>query len=201
MAKDADIKMSECRLFKENGRSHFMTKRFDRKGVRGEKLHMQSLCAIAHMDFNSPRMYSYEDAFNIMRQLKLPHTDFVQLYKRMIFNECARNYDDHTKNITFLMDKKGVWRLSPAYDITFSYSKSSMWVNAHQMLINGKADNITLEDVISVAEKAGIKKTEASKCITQVINSISKWNEFVKEAGLSTENAEKIKSYFRLQLD
>ena len=139
MAKAAGIKMSECRLFKENGRAHFMTKRFDRKGAKGEKLHMQSLSAIAHMDFNSPRVYSYEDAFNVMRQLKLPHLDFVQLYKRMLFNEYAKNYDDHTKNITFIMDKKGVWLLSPAYDMTFSYSKSSSWVNAHQMLINGKA--------------------------------------------------------------
>ncbi|MGM9551831.1 MAG: type II toxin-antitoxin system HipA family toxin [Clostridia bacterium] len=201
MAKDAGIKMSECMLFKENGRAHFMTKRFDRKGANGEKLHMQSLCAMAHMDFNSPRMYSYEDAFNVMRQLKLPHADFVQLYKRMLFNECAKNYDDHTKNITFLMDKKGVWRLSPAYDITFSYNKNSTWVNAHQMLINGKAEDITTEDVLNVAEKAGIKKSEASKCIEQVLGALSKWEEFAKSAGLTEKNAENIKGYFRFQLD
>ena len=168
MAKAAGIKMSECRLYKENGRAHFMTKRFDRKGIKGEKLHMQSLCAIAHMDFNSPRMYSYEDAFNIMRQLKLPHTDFVQLYKRMLFNEYAKNYDDHTKNVTFLMDKKGVWRLSPAYDMTFSYSKSSTWVNAHQMLINGKADEITKDDFMKVAEFAGIKKLKQKNVSNRV---------------------------------
>lgn len=106
MAKASGIKMSECRLYKENGRSHFMTKRFDRKGVKGEKLHMQSLCAIAHMDFNSPRMYSYEDAFNIMRKLKLPYEDFIQLYKRMLFNEIAKNYDDHTKKHSFFNGQK-----------------------------------------------------------------------------------------------
>lgn len=200
MAKAAGIKMSECRLFEENGRAHFMTKRFDRKGEKGEKLHMQSLCAIAHMDFNLPRMYSYEDAFTVMRKLKLPHNDFVQLYKRMLFNEYAKNYDDHTKNITFLMDKKGVWHLAPAYDMTFSYSKTSTWVNAHQMLINGKAEKITKEDFIKVAEKAGIKKAGAQKCIRQVKDAVSRWNEFAKEAGVSHKNVERIKQFFDLEI-
>lgn len=200
MAKEAGIKMSECRLLKENGRAHFMTKRFDRKGARGEKLHMQSLCAIAHMDFNSPRMYSYEDTFSVMRQLQLPYVDFVQMYKRMLFNEYAKNYDDHTKNVTFLMDKKGVWSLSPAYDMTFSYSRISTWVNAHQMLINGKADEITRDDFIKVAEKAGIKKTEAEKCINQVKNAVSKWAGCAEEAGLSLKNAERIQKFFDLEL-
>lgn len=201
MANAAGIKMSECRLYHENGRAHFMTKRFDRKGAKGEKLHMQSLCALAHMDFNSPRMYSYEDAFHIMRQLKLPHSDFIQLYKRMVFNEYAKNYDDHTKNITFLMDKNGVWRLSPAYDITFSYSKNSTWVNAHQMLINGKADEITKDDFIKVAEKAGIKKAEAEKCIRQVKEAISNWESFAREAGLSKTNAEQICQFFHTEIE
>ena len=200
MAKAAGIKMSECRLFKENGRAHFMTKRFDRKGEKGEKLHMQSLCAIAHMDFNLPRMYSYEDAFTVMRRLGLPHNDFVQLYKRMLFNEYAKNYDDHTKNITFLMDKKGVWHLSPAYDMTFSYSKSSTWVNAHQMLINGKAEQITNEDFIKVAQKAGIKKAGAQKYIRQVKDAVSRWKEFAKEAGVSQKNTERIKQFFDLEM-
>ena len=198
MAQDAGIKMSECKLYKENGRSHFMTKRFDRKGAKGEKLHMQSLCALAHMDFNSPRAYSYEEAFNVMRQLKLPRTDFIQLYKRMVFNEYARNYDDHTKNIAFLMDKKGVWRLSPAYDMTFSYRENSIWVNAHQMLINGKADHITKDDLIKVAEKAGLKASDAEKNIRQVKDAILKWDDFAKEAGISKVNAKEIKAFFNL---
>lgn len=197
MAQDAGIKMSECRLYKENGRAHFMTKRFDRKGVKGEKLHMQSLCAMAHMDFNSPRVYSYEDAFNVMRQLMLPHTDFIQLYKRMLFNEYARNYDDHTKNIAFLMDKNGEWRLSPAYDMTFSYRENSIWVNSHQMLINGKADNITKDDFIKVAERVGIKVSEAEKNIQQVKESVLKWDSFANAAGVSEVNAKQIKAFFR----
>ena len=192
MALDAGIEMSECRLYKENGSAHFMTKRFDRKGKKGEKLHMQSLCAMAHMDFNSPRVYSYEEAFAVMKQLRLPYSDFVQLFRRMVFNEFAKNYDDHTKNISFLMDKKGVWSLSPAYDVTFSYRKDSIWVNAHQMLINGKSDDITDEDMMKVAEKVGIRKSDAIKCIEQVRTSVSKWEDFARQADLSENNSKRI---------
>lgn len=194
MAVDAGIKMSECKLYEENGRVHFMTKRFDRNS-NGEKIHMQSLCAIAHYDFNSPRIYSYEEAFIIMKKLKLKYDEILQLYKRMIFNEYAKNYDDHTKNIAFLMDKKGVWTLSPAYDITFSYRKDSIWVNSHQMLINGKSENITKDDLLYVAAKAGIKKVDALKCIEQVEKSVSKWEIFAAEAGLSKSNTKRIKSF------
>ena len=192
MALDAGIKMSECRLYKENGSAHFMTKRFDRKGVKGEKLHMQSLCALAHMDFNSQRTYSYEETFAIMKQIKIPYSDFIQLFRRMVFNEYAKNYDDHTKNISFLMDKKGVWSLSPAYDITFSYRKDSIWVKAHQMLINGKSDNITEDDILEVAKKVGIKKSDAIKIIKQIKNSVSKWSVFAREAEISEHNIKKI---------
>lgn len=193
MALDAGIKMSECKLYTENGSSHFMTKRFDRKGIKGEKLHMQSLCALAHMDFNAPRVYSYAEAFNTMKQLKLPYNDFTQLFRRMVFNEYAKNYDDHTKNISFLMDKKGVWSLSPAYDVTLSYKLDSTWVNAHQMLINGKADDITKEDILKVAERADIKKSDAINIIEQVRFSVSKWSDFAEESTLSAQNTEKIK--------
>ncbi len=188
MAKECGIDMSECRLYRENGRSHFMTKRFDRTSD-GSKLHMQSLCAMAHMDFNSPRTYSYEDAFDVMRKLKLVHYDFVQLYKRMVFNEYAKNFDDHTKNIAFLMNKKGQWVLSPAYDMTFSYKKDSLWVNSHQMLINGKADNITRDDLLNVAATAGIRKNEAVQCIDEVRAVISNWRQFAEKSELSEKSA------------
>lgn len=194
MALDAGIKMSECRLYNENGSSHFMTKRFDRAGIKGEKIHMQSLCALAHMDFNSPRIYSYDDAFAVMKQLKLPHSDFVQLYRRMVFNEYAKNYDDHTKNISFLMDKNGVWSLSPAYDITFSYRRESIWVSSHQMLINGKSDEITKDDLLVTASKAGIGRSKASTIIDEIKNSVTKWKLFAAQADLSEFNTNRIKS-------
>lgn len=193
MAIAAGIQMSECRLYRENDGAHFMTKRFDRKGEEGEKVHMQSLCALAHMDFNSPRIYSYEDAFHVMRQLQLPYQDYLQLFKRMVFNEYAKNFDDHTKNISFLMDKKGVWSLAPAYDVTFSYRKDSIWVSAHQMLINGKADNITREDFMKVAEKAGIKKADVLRGFEEILDAISRWEEFAQEARLSEANYQRIR--------
>lgn len=198
MAQACGIEMSECRLYHENGRSHFITKRFDRIGNKGEKQHMQSLCAMAHMDFNSPRIYSYEDAFQVMRQLKLPHGDFVQLYKRMLFNEFAKNYDDHTKNIAFLMNKKGEWSLAPAYDMTFSYRKGSPWVSAHQMLINGKAEDITSEDLLAVAEKAGIKQSNAKSCIEHVKTAVSEWTRFAEEAELSDGQVKFVKKNINL---
>ena len=135
-----------------------------------------------------------------MKQLKLGSHDFLQMFKRMLFNEYAKNYDDHTKNIAFLMNKKGEWSLSPAYDITFSYRKSSVWVRGHQMLINGKEDGITEEDFYKVAEKAGIKKASATKCINQVLSAIRKWSEFAEEAGLSSSNADRIKKQLRTEI-
>ncbi len=194
MAKASGINMSECRIYKENGSSHFMTKRFDRIGQKGEKIHMQTLCAIAHMDFNLPRTYSYEEAFDIMKKLKLPYKDFVELFRRMVFNDYAKNFDDHTKNISFLMDKKGVWSLSPAYDVTFAYKRDSIWVNAHQMLINGKSENITKEDLLAVARNVGIKKQDAQKCINAVESAIKNWKLFANEAGISKQNIERIQS-------
>lgn len=194
MAKSAGINMSECRLYKENGSSHFMTKRFDRIGQKGEKIHMQTLCAIAHMDFNLPRTYSYEEAFDIMKKLKLPYKDFVELFRRMVFNDYAKNFDDHTKNISFLMDKKGVWSLSPAYDVTFAYKRDSIWVNAHQMLINGKSENITKEDLLAVARNVGIKNQDAQKCINAVESAIKNWELFANEVGISKQNIKRIQS-------
>ena len=194
MAKSAGINMSECRLYKENGSSHFMTKRFDRIGQKGEKIHMQTLCAIAHMDFNLPRTYSYEEAFDIMKKLKLPYKDFVELFRRMVFNDYAKNFDDHTKNISFLMDKKGVWSLSPAYDVTFAYKRDSIWVNAHQMLINGKSENITKEDLLAVARHVGIKNQDAQKCINAVESAIKNWELFANEVGISKQNIKRIQS-------
>lgn len=189
MAIAAGIKMSESRLYHENGNAHFVTKRFDRIGENGEKLHMQSLCAIAHMDFNSPRLYSYDNAFSIMKKMGLPHDDLVQLYKRMLFNEYAKNYDDHTKNIAFLMNKEGEWSLAPAFDMTYSYKKDSLWVSAHQMLINGKADGINNNDLLLTADKAGIKRSTAKECIDQVRSAVAKWLSFAEQAELSSQKA------------
>lgn len=195
MATAAGIKMSECRLYEENGTAHFLTKRFDRVPVTGEKLHMQTLCALAHLDFRTTRVHTYEETFSVMRKLRLPYQDMKQLFRRMVFSEYAKNYDDHTKNISFLMNKRGEWSLSPAYDMTFAYKADSIWVNAHQMLINGKADSITVEDFQKVATFAGIKKQDAMDCIEQVRNAVSRWEGFASESGLSDRNYARIQFY------
>ena len=186
MAIDAGIDMSECRLLKENGRAHFMTKRFDRIDG-GEKIHMQSLCGLCHFDFNSPSGYSYEQAIGTMRDLRLPQDQITQFYRRMVFNVIARNQDDHTKNIAFLMDQNGQWRLSPAYDIT--YCNGSGWTKQHQMTINGKTNQFTLSDLLAVALHADITQAKAKKIISEVNNSVCNWPVFAEQSGLLNYNA------------
>ena len=145
MARDAGISMTECRLFEESGRKHFMTKRFDRT-ENGDKIHMQSLAALGHYDFNLAGAHSYEQAIMIMRELNLDSDSIRQLYRRMVFNIVARNQDDHVKNIAFLMNRKGTWSLSPAFDVTYAYNPTGTWTGRHQMTLNGKRDEFTLDD-------------------------------------------------------
>ncbi|MFT7612954.1 MAG: serine/threonine-protein kinase HipA [Parvicellaceae bacterium] len=194
MAIDSGIEMMSSRMLHENGRSHFMTQRFDRLG--NEKVHMQTLCSIAHFDYHAAGDYSYEDAFSIMRRLKLPANQFRKLFKRMVFNVASRNQDDHTKNISFLMDRQGKWSLSPAYDVTYSYNPDGIWTNMHQMSINGKRDDISFYDLVEVAKRQGISKPE--QIINQVNLSISKWEEFATIAGVEKGQIVKIKKAFRL---
>ena len=152
MAVASAIEMTQCRLLEEHGRAHFMTRRFDRS-KNGGKLHMQTLNAIAHFDFYDPGAYSYEQAFQLMRELRLPYKAAEQQFRRMVFNVVARNQDDHTKNISFLMNKSGEWRLSPAYDVIYSYNPSGRWTSMHQMSINGKRDNFTRDDLNAVGRE------------------------------------------------
>lgn len=183
MAKAAGISMTECRLLKENGRAHFMTKRFDR--VNGKKLHMQSLCGLAHYDFNMAGAYSYEQAFAVMRTLRLSKADAAEQYRRMLFNIIARNLDDHTKNISFLMDSDGKWKLSPAYDVIYAHNPAGKWTSKHQMSANGKRDHFTREDLISIGESISLSRPE--EIINDVIAAVEKWLEFAKKAGIKKE--------------
>lgn len=177
LAKAAGIHMTECRLYREKDRAHFMTERFDR--ANGEKIHMQTLCGLAHYDFNILHAYSYEQAFSVMRQLHLTYPEAEEFYRRMVFNVVARNQDDHTKNISFLMDKQGVWHLSPAYDMSWAYNPAGGWTGTHQMSINGKWDHITREDLLRVAYEMNIKHAQA--IIDQVVEAVSQWPKLAKE--------------------
>lgn len=194
MALEAGIIMEECRLLPENERSHFMSRRFDR-GSDGSKLHMQSLCALAHFDFNQPGSYSYEQAFQVMRELRLPYKDAEQLFIRMVFNILLRNQDDHTKNISFLMDKNGKWSLSPAYDVIYSYNPSGKWTSQHQMSVNGKRDDFNREDLLKVAGEMNIKP--ASDIIERVNHALSEWPQMAKDCGVAKEQISRIQKVHR----
>lgn len=177
LVKECGIEMSDCSLIKENGRAHFITKRFDRQN--GEKIHMQTLCGIAHYDYRNPRSYSYEQAFNVMRALRLPYSQAQEMYRRLVFNVVIRNQDDHTKNISFLMDRKGKWTLSPAYDMGFAYTPKGGWTAQHQMSINGKFDDITRQDLLEFAKRNNIK--EATEIIDRITEVSSRWPLLARE--------------------
>lgn len=197
MAREAKIDMSECRLMEENGRRHFMTRRFDRLDG-GEKLHMQSLGALAHFDFNQAGAYSYEQAILAIRQLQLPMAAVEQQFRRMVFNVVARNQDDHVKNIAFLMNKRGEWSLAPAFDITYSYNPKGDWTATHQMTINGKRDGFTLADFEACAKSALMKRGRATSIITEVQDAVKKWPMFAAEAKLSDQWTSQIQQSHRL---
>lgn len=189
MARAAGIHMMDCQLLHEGGRAHFMTRRFDRDGD-GEKLHMQSLYAMAHLDNQLAGAHSYEQAFALMRSLELPQADFEQLFIRMIFNLVARNQDDHTKNIAFLMDKRGRWSLAPAFDVIYAFNPAGEWTSRHQMTVNGKRDEFLRSDVLAVAEQFGIENGEA--LLESVADAVSSWTEFAKTAGVPERTVDAI---------
>jgi serine/threonine-protein kinase HipA len=175
--------MSECRLLDEHGRRHFMTRRFDRSAT-GQKLHMLSLGALAHFDFNQPGAHSYEQAFMAMRRLHLPATAMEQQFRRMAFNIVARNHDDHVKNIAFLMDKQGQWTLAPAFDVTYSYNPSGAWTATHQMTLNGKRDDFALDDFRACAKSAVLARRRAEAIVDDVRAAVRRWREFSEAAGV-----------------
>lgn len=189
MAIACGIEMTECRLLHENGRSHFMTKRFDRIG--DEKLHFQTLCGMAHYDYNMPGAFSYEQAFQVMRKLRLPYHDAEQMYLRMVFNVMARNQDDHSKNIGFVMHKNGEWRLSPAYDMSYAYNANRGWTMRHQMKINGKTENIRREDLLQVAKAMNIKKPES--LLYRIFEVLKNWPEYADNAGVDERQMLEVK--------
>jgi serine/threonine-protein kinase HipA len=191
MALAAGITMNECRLFEENGRRHFMTKRFDRL-AGGEKSHMQSLGALAHYDFNQAGAHGYEQALQAVRQLALPPEAVEEQFRRMAFNIVARNQDDHVKNIAFLMDKSGAWSLAPAFDLSYSHNPAGAWTASHQMTLNGKRDGFTREDFAQCAKAALMKRGRAGAILDEVQAAVQRWPECAAEAKLSEEWAQRI---------
>ncbi|MCP4092327.1 MAG: type II toxin-antitoxin system HipA family toxin [Planctomycetes bacterium] len=199
MALAAGIDMTECRLLHENGRSHFVTKRFDRK-ADGAKIHQQSLCAMAHFDFNMAGAYSYEQAMLVMRELGLPMASIEQQFRRAVFNIVARNQDDHVKNIAFLMDKGGQWALSPAFDVTYSYNPDGPWTSSHQMSFNGKRRGFVFEDFEACAKTMSMQRTHVAKIVEQVVATVENWPQFAAAAQVPEQTMKVIASTHRLIL-
>jgi len=199
MAVEAGIEMTECRLHREGGRSHFMTRRFDRT-PRGQKVHMQSLGAIAHLDYRQPASHSYEQAIQVMRRLELPRQDLEQQVMRAVFNVVGRNCDDHVKNIAFLMNRRGDWRLSPAFDVSYAWNPSGEWTSRHQMSVNGNRDDIERDDLIALANAAQIKKSRANELIDRVIDVVRRWPEFAAKADVADSRVKEIQAQQRTSL-
>ena len=197
MAREAGVTMSECRLLEEGGRRHFMTRRFDRLDG-GQKLHMQTLGALAHFDFNQAGAYSYEQALLIIRQLNLPMAAVEQQFRRMTFNIIARNQDDHVKNIAFLMDKAGQWSLAPAFDVIYSHNPVGDWTATHQMTMNGKRDGFTLADFRACAKSALMKRGRAEAIVAEVHTAVSKWPDYAAQAQVADTWRQQIQMDLRL---
>ena len=198
MARAAGISVSECRLLEENGRRHFMTRRFDRT-ADGGKLHMQSLGALAHYDYNMPGAYSYEQALQVIRELGLPMAAVEQQFRRMLFNVVARNQDDHVKNIAFLMDPQGRWSLAPAFDVTYSYNPSGVWTAKHQMTINGKREDFMRADFRACAKLVMLKRGRDKMILEEVCDAVSRWPEFAKQVGVPDTQRRQIGGTHRLK--
>lgn len=190
------IEMTERSLIEENGRAHFLTKRFDRKD--GKKVHMQTLCGIAHYDFRALRAYSYEQAFNVMRALHLPYSAAEEMFRRMVFNVVVRNQDDHTKNISFLMNEDGVWHLSPAYDMGYAYNPNGGWTQMHQMSINNKFDNIDRQDLLTFASKNNIR--HANDIIENTCETALQWPTIARDCGVPQQIIDAIHPNFQIHL-
>lgn len=199
MAVAAGIRMSPCRLLEEGGRAHFVTKRFDRTDD-GDKLHMQSLCALAHLDFNQAGAHSYEQAFAILRELKLGQEAREELFRRVAFNIVARNQDDHTKNIAFLMDRRGRWSLSPAFDLTYAYNPDGTWTSRHQMSLNGKRDGFERADFETCGRRIALKRGRALELLDQVLSAVRNWPTFAHAAQVEEAQAQAIGATHRLDL-
>lgn len=195
MAQAAGVDISPCELLIEGERAHFLTQRFDRRG--NDKLHYLSLCAMDQADYQQPGSYSYERLFAVVQALKLPHSQVLKLYRRMVFNVVARNHDDHTKNFGFMLDESNQWQLAPAFDVAFSYRPGSKFVSCHQMALNGKREDFSRADLLALADGF---QDEARHIIDEVVDVVAQWPQYVKDAGVSLDFAQQIRDGHRLHL-
>jgi serine/threonine-protein kinase HipA len=189
MARHAGIVMSDCRLLEENGRAHFMTRRFDRD-AGNVRHHVQTLCAMSHVDYRKIGTNSYAQLFDAASQLKLPYLDLEEIFRRMAFNVMGSNCDDHSKNFSFMLKRGSNWKLAPAYDVTFAYSPTSQWTHQHLMSVNGKFKDFNRDDLLEVADRFGIGT--APHVLERVRDAIRDWRKFAKEAEVPPTSTQEI---------
>jgi serine/threonine-protein kinase HipA len=189
MSRACGIDMMPSRLLEENGRAHFMTRRFDREGG-STKHHIQTFCAIKHFDYNLVTSFSYEQLFQTMRELKLSYPDAEQMFRRMTFNVAARNCDDHTKNFSFRLKKDARWELAPAYDVCHAYRPNHAWVSQHALSVNGKRTGIKKEDLIAVGQSMNVKK--AVEIIDEVNEAVAHWKNYADGVQVSPKLRDEI---------
>ena len=194
MAVGAGIVMAPCRLMLENGRAHFMTRRFDREG--NQKHHIQSLCALQHLDYNQRAAHAYEQYFLVISRLELGDGALQQAFRRMAFNVMARNCDDHTKNFGFRLMEGGRWELSPAYDVTHAHNPASHWTAQHLMSVNGQFAEIAKKDLLAVADRFLVP--DAKKLLAEVRAAVEDWPKHAAEADLPHPKMAAIAKDFRL---
>jgi serine/threonine-protein kinase HipA len=198
MARAAGVEMTESRLLAENGRRHFLTRRFDRPA--GDKLHMQTLGALDHISYKMPGAYGYDQAMLLMRRIGIELPQIEQLFRRMVFNIVARNQDDHVKNIAFLMDRMGRWSLAPAYDVTWACNPANRWLQTHQMTINGKRERLTVDDLVAVEKRIGLKRGTAKRTLREVTEAVATWPEIAEEVAVEPTMATTIERSLQLIL-
>jgi len=194
MATAAGIRMSPCRLLEENERAHFMTRRFDRDGNR--KHHMQTLCAMAHLDYKQKASHDYNQLFQTIDQLRLGYEAKEEAFRRMAFNVMAANCDDHTKNFSFLLRENEGWTLAPAYDVTHAHNPKGEWTSQHLMSVNGRFADITRQDLLAVADRFGIGT--AAKVLKQIGDVLMAWPDFAASANVSPKERDRISSHHRI---
>jgi serine/threonine-protein kinase HipA len=196
MAKAAGIHMSDCRLLEESGRAHFMTRRFDREINEHHTLkhHVQTLCALNHMDYKQRATHAYAQLFMVIAKLKLGDEANTQAFRRMVFNVMAKNCDDHSKNFAFSLKQGGAWELAPAYDLTHAHNPKGEWTYQHLMSVNGKFNNITRADLLQEADRFGMRRP--LDLIADVKVALESWSKFSAEAGLGVKAVEEIAAEF-----
>ena len=133
-----------------------------------------------------------------MRRLGLPMREIEEQYRRMVFNIVARNHDDHVKNIAFLMDKRGAWSLAPAFDMIYSFNPAGAWTATHQMTMNGKREDFTMDDFKACARAASMKRGRATAIVAEVQDTVSRWQHFAREAGVARAARDSIARTLRL---